>query len=431
LGIDQEHGAVAAEVIELSTLVRGETAKLQLAPAAIAVEGGSIVVVGTIDSNQRGILKLTADDLAQQTLRDLVFPAEDVAIDRESGIIFTVGNDDTSTMVQSFDANLEPLGHLRLDQQLAAPMLRISAPGHLLVGSVRTPESDGAIVSIDTTDPAAPRIADDWLPKLWHGSIGLWLDEATKALFANTDQGARLIALDVESGAVTGEISYSSKSPDLSPLAVHGLVGNLPCRAGAPASFLVASSLLGQLSLIEYDPNFRTLNVLAIAPGVISPRNAAETFRGTSVIRPVGLIGSSCDQSVIWLGQRNSRTITQFARGPGFTALDLIGTIDLPFVPTALSVSETGDYAVAISETDWSIARYDREPEAGSTGVLGTAAVRELQRMLTGSGYPVGVIDGMMGPQTRRAIEEYAKSRKIDLPDLNDPMAVLETLQGG
>jgi len=416
-------GTSAADRFEPPDLF-AETARAPLAatPVGAQLAGDVLVVIGTTDEGRGHVASLDASTLRVRAERAFRTLPVDVAVDAR-GTVFVVGaTADGATRVLAMDADLEPLGAFDIGERLVYPRVSVPVPGRLVVGSLAS-----VMRVVDVSDPATMTRASDFTPPSYSTGVGrTWTSRDDAALFANLSVQSWLVAFDIATARQLGEIGYRLKGGPEEPFAVAALVEGASCAALDSSSFLVADARRGTLTLAEFDADFRSLDIVtAVETGLDQdPHAAPRPLPGGEVVRPTALVASACDSSVIWVGNVGTSEVIQYAVNDDYGSIEKIGSIELSERPIAFAVAPDADYALAVSADGRTITRH--EPGAGERGTrsIGDPAVRELQRLLTDTGYPVGTIDGVLGPATRRALALYETNTgvEIDLDNLEDAL---------
>ncbi len=132
------------------------------------------------------------------------------------------------------------------------------------------------------------------------------------------------------------------------------------------------------------------------------------------------LLSSSADRRVIMVGSRTGSKAVVFSRqqrtleGPYF--------VEIGEHPRDIDVSSDGRLATILRSNGRSL-RVVRNPLDWSKQtnlVSRSAPIEEAQRMLAALRYPVGVVDGVIGPRTKRAIQEFQRSAGLHASGIVD-----------
>lgn len=448
-------GMDAESFVPVGTLALVATAPLAITPEKLVLSDGSAFVIGQSDDGRGHVLVLAADTLATTVDRPVDIVPQDIAVSADGRTVFVIGTDGTETRLAIFDRKLDPVAGLAIGDLVDFPSISVTAAdvGRLVVGGVQTDRSDPKLFSVDVSDPANPTRTEP-MPgaPARHGVTAAWYSQSDETVFLNVAGEAVLLAVDEPTGRTLSDISFVLKSGrGIEPFSTLALLSDRPCREAADPSFLISDAGRDRLILAGYDPYFRSLDLQAeVEPRLrIVPGSKPVSWEGTDILQPSGLVASSCDQSVVWLGNRYSDEIIQFAVNPDVVSLEKVGTIDLPAPPTGLAVSEDGSFALAILQTDKVAMRFASVVEAAGAAepgvdlstattrtvtrgltLIGDPTVRELQRLLIDRGYPVGSIDGMIGPNTSRAAAQYSAQTGTELDIENDLEGALRAIRG-
>ena len=398
---------------------------LALTPTALFVSG----------QNRAGgqVMKLSPADLALLVQVEVDLEVQDLLASPNADRLYLIGHKDDQTLLLILDGQLQPLGQLSLGQMLAAPAISPVGDGLVAISGLRNGKSDGVLRILDVHEAAGPNWQDSSnLPIAARGVARGWFFRDGNLAFVNAGDAAALLAISTESGRTLSDISGPpTKDPRVEPLAILGTMPDQPCRMGDTPSFLISSVARDRLTLAEYTPVFGTLNILSeVEPG-LSGRSgdpALQQQDGTDVLRPLGLLASSCNLQVVWAGSRSANGVVQYAVSPNSRLLEKVGTISLPGRPVDLAVSQDGLSAFALFGNGH-IQRFAAVP--GNDGlILGAPDVRALQRALTEKGYPVGQIDGMLGARTNNALKQFQAQTGIVVDTTQDINAAIQAITG-
>lgn len=414
------------------TLVSSLTRKLPVDPDKVVIAGDKAYVIGTSPDGGE-ILKLDAATLEIQGARALPFAAGDMAVGFTGKFLYVIGNHDGETALVVLGEDLDTLGRLVTPALVASPSLSLAEDNVLIVAGILTDATDGTVVAIDVTDETDPFLVPDLLPLdiSYIGSTGAWLDNGPqRTVFLNIGVLSSLVAFGVgEKGSTEySEINFGDDDGIDEPLTTLAQMPRRLCRGdGTEASFLIADGESETLLLAAFDPLFKSLDVLgsirtslSVAPGA-----RHRTLPGTDIPEPTSLLASSCDQGVVWVGNLNSREIEQFAVNPRLLSFEKVGEFRLPGRPSGLAISETGGFGLVVSGEDHTITLF----QSGDGGIIGSAAGRELQRLLTERGYSVGAIDGLVGARTLSAVSRFEGRNDVELDINGDLEGALQIIQ--
>lgn len=219
-------------------------------------------------------------------------------------------------------------------------------------------------------------------------------------LFVSDTNEARLSAVDVKGKQViVDQLGYAdAKDPQSIPLVVQAQTQAASfSQAGPGMALIAADARRSRLLLVDYNPSFQTLDPVSEVGFRLSAPPLPDDKTGSPL-----LVDASSSQSVIVLASRTGRGLRVYGRngssieaGPEFA--------DLPESPLSLDVSADGRMA-ALMLSDRKTVSLLRE-DSTVTIENQAEAIRALQRQLTELGYPIGVVDGILGNKTNRALQ--------------------------
>lgn len=413
-----------------SPLSNGTTKRLDFQPTVVAASDGLLVVAGGRDEMDAHIAILDPSTLEVTRQIQPKMLVEDVVVTADGDKIIVAGSNGVSTELAVYTDGLNELSHLDLDRLVGYPQLSISDDDIVALAGQKTAIASPALSFYRLYGGELGR-RRDFPSELKYGSRGVWIDTTAKLVFVNNATRPSVAAYDFNSGRRVATLQVQSdNSRDLTAYSVFGLVGS-ECGGSAPASLLISDGS-SRVSLVDFDPLFKTFDVKA-AINVrlrLLPGTKLETLRDTSSVKPPALLASVCDQSVIWVANSFSNEIAQFSRNPLTSDLEKVGSLDLPGLPNAIALQPNGQHGYAVLKTAKSVVSFRRSaPDSEAKPIVGDDKVREIQRFLSAKGYLYGSIDGLVGPSTVKALEVISKRYAVDLDIRSDPAATLSKLK--
>jgi hypothetical protein len=208
------------------------------------------------------------------------------------------------------------------------------------------------------------------------------------------------------------------------PLALSLSGGILTSDGGTTASLIVGDYSSSTITIVDYDPNFGTMDIVATVPIAIRMDQKSTQFDPvTKLVKQPILLGGDDKQGTILVGSSNSTQLVQFSRGATGSALERIREIEIPGPPTSLSVSSDGESAVVtIAHSPelpiLTVSTHATLPDDRAT------KVRQLQRELSELDLDVGSIDGVVGQSTLTAINIFNTfvGSRISVSDLDSAL---------
>ncbi|MGO8045238.1 peptidoglycan-binding protein [Rhizobium johnstonii] len=405
---------------------------LPFAPAAVTAFDDVVFAAGAADGKGE-ILRLDASTLQISATQGLdIVPSAMVANFGQTHLFLIGTQEDGRTRIEVRDTNLNPVGKITVEVPMLHSSLTMTKNNVLVVGSLPGSVGPGAVIAFDMSRPDEPRPLPDLLPDAF-GRTGVaraWFDDtAGGTLFVNTALPPSLIAVATEGKAAGGKLS-SLNFDDPAPVPMVANLSSRPCLTDeAIAWFLIASS--AKLFLAAYDPasSFKSLDIVSLTETNLNIEGKSDPpyYDDTKVTMSAYLLASSCDMGVIWIGDRNSRQVEQFAVNPKADppTLEKVGQFLLDEAPDRLVMTTSGQHGYTVSARTNTLTRFD----AGGGEVTGTETARTLQRLLTEKGFSVGPIDGQVGVRTLDAITRFERSNNVTLDINRDLKRAFETLQ--
>ena len=424
-----------ADVTSTGTLVIDKTVELDVAPTGIDVVDQFVYLTATIEEGHQ-LLKLDAGELETLATFDLSFEPEDILVNRRNTRVYVVGSEDGTAKVAVLDDALKLLGQADLLQPVAYPSISLSGLDTLLVAGMQTPEVPGVAIAVDVANPETPAEMVGFIPNDYNqfGATGLWLTGREKpVVFMNTGLLPTLVAFGISAKGIVeyGDVTFGADEYQAQSLTTLGLMSDQICpEENSNPLFLISTPKNDALFLVSFDPAFRSLDIITNTPTIPDEVHdeKQETYEGTKTAIPSALLDTSCNRKTIWLGNRHSTEIEQFALNSQLQSFEKVGEIELLEAPTSLAVSVSGRNAFTISNGARTITKF----KTGDGEVIGTEEGRTLQRLLTERGYPVGAIDGQIGVKTMRAAQRFEEQNGIKLNinrDLEEAIKKIESIQ--
>lgn len=422
------------QFVPIGTLVENATESLPLSPSRVVALDEDIYVVGTAGDVDQ-ILHLDSTTLEVLDTFELSFLPTDAIVSFDGQFLYLVGERDGAAQFLILSRTLEEQGSLEGLEAIAHPSLSEAQNGVLVVGGMQPGKHYGVLFAVDVSDPAAPAVIPDLLPDDYNlfGVAGAWMDNRDeKTVFLNTALSPALVAFGIGEKGTTeyADISFDDKSGIAEPLRVLAFMPGRLCRSdeiSKQASFLMSSALNRTLFLATFDPYFASLDLLAKTQISLQYRTPVDgpTYADPHDFMPTTMLVSSCDQNVIWIANETSTEIEQFSVNPASQSLEKVGQISLGYLPTDISIATSGSTAFVISSGRETISRF--ESDGGE--VSGTPAARDLQRLLTERGYPVGAIDGQIGAMTLGAVKRFEDRNNLTLDVQGDLEGAIKQIQ--
>lgn len=377
----------------------------------------------------------------------------DVAYDPRRDVVFVVGSTFETGMLSVHDPRtLAPLAMIEVPG-LEYPSVTVSDDGSVHITSVaagRYGEPLRMVEVLSRGNGLSLELVQS--PYFYSGTPWqVWESPDEETLFVTDGREPRFWAIPRYKGTGSG-FGYKSDSAVRGgiPFSASGTVtGSRTCRdylgEGTPTTFVVADFEFGKLLLVQFDPFFGGLDILAEVRTHqdLIPGSDIETFIDSRLVVPPMLVAANCDKSMILVGNRYSGEVIQFAGLPGGRGFEKIQSIELGEAPAFVAVSPSGHEALVGFQGSRRFVRLvdTASPEAaivietvpamvrGLTVQSDEAlVVRDIQRILVTQGYQIGAIDGIPGPRTNAALSDFSKRYDIEL-DQQSPEVILEKMK--
>ncbi|MBB4218867.1 hypothetical protein FHT79_006089 [Rhizobium sp. BK212] len=230
-------------------------------------------------------------------------------------------------------------------------------------------------------------------------------------------------AIDLITGGWIGRLNMGTQVADEIQTPLH-LVATL--RNGRiseqPNSIVIGDSRDGRLLIADLNEEFSSFDIIQVVD--LRPLRISSSTFGKSPL----LVAADTEQDVILVGSQNSTEVFVYSRST--RSVEVQNALKLPFRPSALDVSPRGDIAAFLDARSGRLVIYD-DPAGRSIERpvdAATERIKEVQRQLSELGYPVGLVDGMDGVQTRTAIALFQRQQGLKVTGTVDD-AVLAALR--
>jgi hypothetical protein len=270
----------------------------------------------------------------------------------------------------------------------------------------------------------------------WAGGVhAIAVSESLNLAFVSNEVVPKISTLRL--GGATQVVTELTRSPGrrdvygLNPIPLAMLMTTGVKTEGGKwtTSLLIGDHPSLTLTIVDFDPIFRTMDVVANALiGIrIEPKSNIQVDQVTKLITQPIMIGSDDRENTILVGDIFSTQLVQMTRGTRGASLERVGEIPIPGFPTSISVSGDGKAAVvaiANSHDVWTL----RPPDSTSSVPDANAKIRQLQRELAVLGLDVGGIDGRAGQATFAALNVFNSATGDDasLNNIDDAIKLVE-----
>jgi len=425
LGVTLNHSHAASSEMPFTPAALFQEAQrvsLDTEPMKMDLFKDSLIILSSTDTSRGQVSVFDVRTMRVKAKRNLPVIPLDMVVDQHGKIFVLGANGSGHSQLLSMDSSLQPLDTFDTRSELIFPLLSLPGVDTLIVGSMKKP-----IIIINTEDPENLRLSATFIPPKFSAGVGLtWTSTNYATLFVNNSSDVSLVAYDIASTKKLGSIGYTIKGVEAEPYQTVGITGDYPCHSTTGVSFLIWDSRRESLTLAEYDPIFRSLDIQTAAQTNLNADgpDIFDLIAGMDMLRPSGLLATSCDQSAIFLGSTRSRRVIQYAVNKEYRSIEVTGVIDTTFEPSSVVMDPQGRFAFLASEEKQRLVRYEPPLVTEDAYVLGDPKIRKLQRLLTDNGYPVGSVDGVMGPVTKKALELYELNTgsQLDLESLGEEL---------
>ena len=428
---------IAARAAPVSVDRLGERYPLEAIPSFSVVAGEGRFVLGFPKNGGTDLSVMTfGDGRPAETARAHVsFPIADGAVGHSGQTLIAVGAAAGATGMASVDLASGTVTERTLAVTFTNPLVAVDDAGTIRIAD----KGFGRIAVFDATAPGQASTPAALLRTLYFDSAfgvgSLFVTAGGEYAFVGDRASPRLSVIDA-TGRVRDTLSIGSESKSARPpvpatISFHDGSNGVPVAA----SLLLADYNTETLQMIDFEPVLLTMSVTATSSIAIPIR--PNTFVKAAPIAgarlsPV-LLGASPDEGTIAVGNRFSTRLLFFSRKGRL--LERTGSAELDDPPSALLVSASGRNVVVLHPgasflTALDLGGPDGTAESGFSKLDpgGAEDVREMQRLLGKLGYPVGAVDGYLGPRTVQSLDAVRR-RSGEALDIADPAEAVKTLR--
>jgi DNA-binding beta-propeller fold protein YncE len=369
------------------------------------LSGGKEVLL--IANKERKIVRYDLEKQVTVKSTDLTHNATDLAITFDGNYAYVVGpgaGEKDGGVISRLDLKNDVIRTISLSDRLVQPKIAVDADGIIFIGDQGSNVVKAVVPAESFDQGAAPEVVDaghsDDLKRAV-GSIGVTWDG--KFLFVSHIGISAISMIDGKIGQWlhTLDTSVSTKS------GILVVADDYRPKDTSRASVLLVTG--DTLLVYDLDRKFKNLDLVQNVPVGLGAQVEVSSARE--------LVSSDSGQHLIILGNRGSKRLVIFNRQGRI--IERRSEINLPMEAVYVDVSPEGDLAVVLDNRRNALAVI-RRPEGSANCPAQGDELRTAQRILATLGYPIGAVDGIDGPQTRRAIklfQEKAGSKSTGILD--------------
>jgi DNA-binding beta-propeller fold protein YncE len=399
--------------------------------------------------NTATIWAYNAEDTSQLFQFDLPHTVEAMTFSEKGDWLFLVGGRDRegyASRVHLSGGNAAPAPPVtvKMSKRPVQPSVAVDSRQTLYVSDATSSrlitldplafDSDAKSQDLQSTKP------ENQLSSLATGVHALAISEMLNLAFISSEALPKIsaIRLDGTNRIVDELLRPGAKGNAYSDIPVPQallMTTGVMTQDGRPtASLLIGDHPSLTLTIADFDPMFRTMNIAATAPVRIriNPNSALQIDAVTNLVKQPFIIGSDDKQSTIVVGDVYSTQLVQLSRGAHGVTLERVGEIEILGAPTSISVSSDGG-AVVVAMANSPELRVFTPSTAVSIPNDQKAKVRQLQRELSSLGLELGSIDGILGPGTSTALNVFNKTTgsNVSLNDIDAALHAVASFRSG
>jgi hypothetical protein len=228
-------------------------------------------------------------------------------------------------------------------------------------------------------------------------------------IFASHFQTGLISLIDAETAEVIDEIGTGG-IVQLAML-VNTYFDRSRTKTKPRTSILIGDFESDILAISDLDTNFRSFSEVVYAQ--LGMHALRKTAWANQEVRSPLMLSSDINQRTIIVGHHSSDRALAFSRIGN--SLERRNIIFLENTPIDIDMSPNGNILVILNSGRNSLKIIPNPTEftTETTAGVGSKQIREVQRALSRLGYPVGVVDGFEGPDTRRALMIFQKDKGL------------------
>lgn len=383
------------------------------------------------------------------------FDVEVLEYQPQTDKLYAAGNSDGTFYVLRVDAGSQQLDAALLTGPIKGATLAVARNGQVFVGSRESKDiyffEPRSFMPLPDAREAFAEGRRVKMANLYYvgqyGVSGLAISADGKTLFISDSGSPRVAAFNlVGKQAIVDQISLDSAGvKDMTPLVMKAqAIDPESGPANSTSSLVLMDIQRARIVIADFNPSFHTLDLIADVSFPADSLGHRLSVGRRGVVESGALLDTNAGLSTILIGSKARERLLLFGRND--RSLELVREFSLPAAPIALDVSEDGQLALVLHLDGASVSILTGAPsppppgdKGAVTDLTGSEDIRSIQRKLTDLGHSVGVVDGVYGLRTSRALAKALEERNFDpaafkldamtSEDLKRALKTLETLK--
>lgn len=388
--------------------------------------------IGVFDINHAEILRVFEFDRLFKNVT-----LSDVAILPNGPIAYIVGQADTDSyrprgILVRLNFEFMEAQFIRFTEEFLDPTVAVSEQGQIYIGDLNS--ATVTIVEDYFFEKfAGMEISRSELPRNIYLKRGPAVDIGASAdgrfLMVSHVEGAAVSLVETDHAEIIDELApgghrHYPLAMDVAVIQPDPAVVEKVRDAEQRTSIVVAEIEENVVVLADVDNKFQSFTNVSVAPLGLHWTDSEERRKPQS---PLKVSASRNSETIIVANDSDSNVVVFSGRS---NALERVNVVKLDRPPDDIGVSPNGELVAILNTVDASL-RIIRNPVAWSSEVgtiTGSEEIREAQLLLSMLLYPVGSVDGIDGPNTRRAVRLFQQSAGLNPTGIVDA-ATLEQLR--
>ncbi len=338
--------------------------------------------------------------------------SSDITISPEMRYAYLIGQADWTGVVVRLDLKSFESKAIYFSDNFSSPSVAVDAAGKLFISDLNS--SSIMVLENDSFEKEKGVLRRHYGSRrsiyLQNGpAIKVGVSHSGDFIFASHERLGKISLIDAETLEPMDELETGGKMP----LAMDITTSYDRTSKNPQTSMIAVDSETDSMVIADLDTTFRSFaETIKVPLGGYTGKQIM--INSTDAGLPVILSADNSHKTII-VGSRTSGKILTFSRiGNSFERRNSFTFLQNP--PADIDLAPGGHSFVVLSSDRRSLKIINNQNEllTARSSSIGSESVRKSQRVLSRLGFPVGVVDGVDGPETRRAVALFQKEQQLE-----------------